>query len=376
MGISAFLSQPMAKEKDKIELKPVDENADVKLRFVRLHKNAAEEVEELPPVKVGVIPINARLEASPKEDLKIRSNEPDVGSLIERDIPMTEEPWDHEMLAEAKVPWGWVAVVACIFTVAILWSLINLNSGEENGDTLVKESISAREREMVEEMDATILIGALEAAVRGFFDARSIEEKLLHVRQSERVQPLMERFYAGSVPEPARVVSIVGMDPLTIDRHASFWMVVCELEGGLESQLLVEAVSEKEAKVDWETFVCYQPMAWDEFAGKRPGGYTGDFRVYVERDHFYSHEFSDSAAFESYRLTALNGEAVLFGYVPRGAGFAQQISELIEGQGGGSVPLILRLHVPQDVQSPRGVVIREIVNPRWVFIEPPVKQDP
>jgi hypothetical protein len=35
--------------------------------------------------------------------------------------------------------------------------------------------------------------------------------------------------------------------------------------------------------------------------------------VYVERDHFYSHEFSDSAAFESYRLTALNGEAVLFG---------------------------------------------------------------
>jgi hypothetical protein len=117
-------------------------------------------------------------------------------------------------------------------------------------------------------------------------------------------------------------------------------------------------------------------MAWDEFAGKRPGGYTGDFRVYVERDHFYSHEFSDSAAFESYRLTALNGEAVLFGYVPRGAGFARQISELIEGQGGGSGPLILRLHVPQDVQSPRGVVIREIVNPRWVFIEPPVKQDP
>jgi hypothetical protein len=373
MGISAFLSAPMAKEKDKIELKPVDEDAEVKLRFVRLHKDASEEVEELPPVKVGVIPTNARLEASSKDDLKIRSNEPDVGSLIERDMPVAEEPWEDEMNSEAKVPWGWVAVVACIFTVAISWSLINLNNGEENSGALVKESISAREKEIEEEMDAVILIGALEGAVRGFFDARSIEEKLLHVRQPERVQPLMERFYADSVPEPVRVVSIVGMDPLTIDRHASFWMVVCELEGGVERQLLVEAISEKEAKVDWETFVCYQPMGWDEFASKRPGGYTGDFRVYVEKDHFYSHEFSDSAALESYRLTALNGEAVLFGYVPRGAEFARQISELIDGQGSGSAPMILRLHVPQDVQSPRGVVIREMVNPRWVFLEPPVK---
>ncbi|MFM2197812.1 MAG: hypothetical protein RLZZ505_1244 [Verrucomicrobiota bacterium] len=376
MGISAFLSQPMAKEKDKIELRPVDEGAEEKLRFVRLHKDAAEEVEELPPVKVGVIPTNARLEASLKDDLKIRSNEPDVGSLIERDVPLSEEPWENQVVAETKVPWGWVAAVACIFTVAILWSLINLNRGEEQGRSLEEESLTAREKERVEEMDAEIMIGALERAVRGFFDARSTEEMLLHVRQADRVRPLLENYYADSVPEAVRVVNIMGMDPLTIERHASFWMVVCELENGVESQLLVEAISEKEAKVDWETFVCYQPMAWDEFASKRPGGYTGDFRVYVEKDFYHSHEFSDSASFESYRMTVLKGDSVLFGYVPRDGELAQRMSELIDGSDGGAVPLILRLHVPQGVQSPNGVVIREIVNPRWVFVETPAKKEP
>jgi hypothetical protein len=376
MGISAFLSPPMAKEKDKVELRPVDEDAGAKLRFVRLHRDAAEEVEELPPVKVGIVPASARLEAASKDELKIRSNEPDVGSLIERDLPVAEEPWDHQAVSEATFPWGWVAVVACIFTGAISWSLLNVNQGEERRRSLAEESLTARERDKAEEIDAETLIGSLEKAVRGFFDARSMEEMLIHVRHPDRVARLMERHYADGFPQAVRVLSIAGMDPLTIDRHASFWMVVCELEGGSVSQLLVEAVSETETKVDWETYVCYQAMAWDEFASTRPGGYTGDFRVYAEKDHFYSHEFSDSAAFESYRLTALNGEAVLFGYVPQGAEFARRMSELIDGQNGAPAPLILRLHVPQGVASPSGVVIRELVNPRWVFLESDAKGEP
>ena len=39
-----------------------------------------------------------------------------------------------------------------------------------------------------------------------------------------------------------------------------------------------------------------------------------DFRVYVEADNFYSHEFADSDQWMSFRLTALDSEETLFGY--------------------------------------------------------------
>jgi hypothetical protein len=133
----------------------------------------------------------------------------------------------------------------------------------------------------------------------------------------------------------------------------------------------VEARSPKDVKVDWESYVCYQPMAWDEFATARPAGYTGDFRLYAELDHFYSHEFSDAENFMSLRLTALNGEETLYGYAERGGELAGRIAELIAANGGGPTPLILRLHIPEGFSSRRGVVVRSLVCPRWVFVTDP-----
>lgn len=375
MGISAFLSLPMAKEKEKVELRAVDEDAESRARYVRLGKDAAEELEELPPVRVGrALPLG-RLDAATREELKTRSNEPDVGSLIEREITSSEDPWETPAVEGRTFPWGWVAVVACLFGAAIIWSLVNVNRAEERRQALTTEALAILEKEKQMDMDASDLIGALERVVRSFFDSRSVEEMRRFVRHPERVGPLMEGYYAAKAPVPVRVVRVLSLEPLTIDMRAAFWMVSCELEGGLQTQMLVEALSEKEARVDWETFVCYQPMEWDEFAKKRPGGYTGDFRVYAEKDHYYSHEFADSEAFDCYRLTALNGQETLYGYVNRSTDHARRIAELVSGREGVGVPMILRLYVPKGVSSPRGVVVLGLVGPRWLFVEEPGKDD-
>lgn len=362
----------MAKEKDKqkIELRPVDEEADTKVRFIRLGKEAVEEVEELPPVRVGdSTGSSATPQPASKEELKIRTKEPDVGSLIEKEALVTEETWDLADTQHRAFPWGWVALVACAFSVAILWSLSNLNQGHEKSALLAEETKSILNKERQEEIDAEMQVSAIENTARNFFDSRSVEEMLRFVRHPDRVRPLMESYYAAEAPKPVRIENFLSMAPLTIDNHGSFWMVSCQLEGGLHTQMMLESVSVKEAKVDWETFVCYQPMAWDEFAKNRPSGYKGDFRVYVEKDIFFSHEFSDSNAFDSYRLTTLNGEEVLFGYVPRGRGLGLQMEELMAGREGAPLPLILRLHIPKELKSPRGVVIQEIVSPRWFFVD-------
>ena len=362
----------MAKEKDKqkIELRPVDEESVAKLRYIRLSKDAVEEVEELPPVRVGDgTGSDLSAQSVSKDELKIRTNEPGIGSLIEKEAPLAEETWDSEVIEVRHFPWGWVALVACVFSGAILWSLSHLNESREKSVLLTQETNAILNKEKQEEIDAETQVSAIENTARDFFDARSVEEMLRYVRHPDRVRPLMESYYATGAPKPIRIEQFLSLSPLTIDNLGSYWMVSCQLEGDVQTQMMLESISVKEAKVDWETFVCYQPMAWDEFANERPGGYTGDFRVYVEKDVFHSHEFADSNAFDSYRLTALNGEEVLFGYVPRGRGLGFQMEQLTAGREGTPLPLILRLHIPKELKSPRGVVVQEIVSPRWFFLD-------
>ena len=379
MGISAFLVPTMAKakEKQKCELRPVDEEADTNHRFVRLEKNAVVEMEELPPVRVGgKSSHDLLLNPSGKEVLRTRSVEPNVSSLIEREAQVMEEPWDTAAATGQTFAWGWVALVAGVFAAAILWSLTNLNKAGDESEVLDRTTQSIIEKEKQEEIDAETQVSTIERAVRHFFDSRSVEEMLRYVRHPERVRPLMEGYYAESALKPLRIERFLSLEPLTIDHSASYWAVFCELEGAVQSQLILESASVNEAKVDWETFVCYQPMDWDEFAKSRPEGYTGDFRVYVEKDQLHSHEFSDSSTFDCYRLTALNGDEVLFGYLPRGLALGLRLDKLTAGNENQGVSMLLRLHVPKDIESPRGVVIKEIVSLRWFFTDNPKEEGP
>jgi hypothetical protein len=371
MCICALIPLPMAKEKEKLEIKLVDEEEESVFRYVRLHKDEVEEIEERPPLKLSDVAYSAHQYAASKEAMKTRSIEPDLGVLIEKESLVEEEPWEAQLHSRASFPWGWAVLAVCAFTGAILWSLFRVKEGEEKRQTLVNELVAIQDKDRNEEISAELQIDTLEVAVRNFFDSRSIEEMLEYVRHPERVRPLMEKHYAGKMPKAVRVESIIALDPLTIDKRASFWMISCRLAGGEKTQLLAEAVSDKEAKIDWETYVCYQPMAWDEFADSRPKGFTEDFRVYVERDNFYSHEFADYEKFDSYRLTALNGESVLFGYVPRGSELSRRILELFDQKPAWQAPMILKLHIPEDLASPRGVIIQDLVSPRWAFVDPP-----
>jgi hypothetical protein len=112
-------------------------------------------------------------------------------------------------------------------------------------------------------------------------------------------------------------------------------------------------------------------MPWDDFAEQRPTGSSHDFRVYVEKDNFYSHEFSNAGQWLCFRLTALKGENTLFGYAPAGSDCAQEMLRQIELGGRGKISLILRLSIPEGIESRNGVVIEKLLSSRWIYIDPP-----
>lgn len=360
-----------------MELRLVDEDTRPDTTYIRLGKDAVEVVEDLPPVRLGTDASTGKTDAAGRDELKTRSNEPDVRSLIEMDIlPTTSEPWETKSAEAPRLLWGWVAVIACLFGGAIIWSLVNVNRAEEQLNVSSQGALAILEKDKQEEFEAITMIDTLDRTVRDFFDARSVDEMLRFVRHPERVRPLMERYYADKAPQPKRVLELLSMEPFTIDKRANFWMVSCDLKDQERTHMLLEALSDKEAKVDWETFVCYQPMAWDEFARTRPGDYTGDFRVYVQKDNFHSHEFADSEVYDCYRLTALNSEETLYGYVERESALASRMAELTANRPDSPLPLMLRLHLPDGLDSTRGLHVRELVNPRWLFVEDPGIKEP
>jgi hypothetical protein len=148
-------------------------------------------------------------------------------------------------------------------------------------------------------------------------------------------------------------------------------VVLITLDSGLEGKLVVEVNNPRDAKVDWETFVCWQPMEWDRFVKDRPEGYRGDFRVFVERDQFYNYEFADSEKYQAYRITALNSQEVMFGYAPRNGEIYQVIDQLLTRNNNQKVPMLLRLHLKEGLKSKSGVVIDGIVAKQWLLVESP-----
>jgi hypothetical protein len=139
----------------------------------------------------------------------------------------------------------------------------------------------------------------------------------------------------------------------------------------VNQKLIIEIDPAGKPLIDWETLVCYQPMPWDRFASERPAGSSMDFRVYVERDTFFSHEFSDADQWLCFRLTALEAEESMFGYVRADSEEARTLLEALVKNGGGRASMILRLGIPERLQSRQGVVIEKVLSARWIYIDPP-----
>ena len=148
-------------------------------------------------------------------------------------------------------------------------------------------------------------------------------------------------------------------------------MTSVELANQITRVVVIEIDAQGEPRIDWETLVCYQPMKWDDFATRRPVGISYDFRVYLERDHFFSHEFVRSEEWNCFRLTALDSDETLFGYAKVNEQVSQDILASLEQNQGEKASVIIRVSIPENLQSRRGVVIEKLISHRWLYLDPP-----
>ena len=373
----------MAHGEKRFQLRPVDDDEPAhEETVIRLH-HGDEPVPtmlpvERPPKRKAAEPSH-RLAIPDKDSVEVRTHQPDIEHILtgaEADEETLEHAWGSESERRNPIPWGWFALIGFALVGAVIWGASSLQQGEEQIREIRTEVADRFVEEEAEEREAAELIDRIETSIRSMFAATSVDEMAKWVRQPDRVAPLMRKYYGDRPFEPQPLQRIASLQPITLERRADFWAARVILEGTGKRDVLVEANPGHRARVDWETFVCYQPIPWDEFATERPRGRSFDFRVDVEPDLLYSHEFANSDEWASFRLTALDSTETLFGYARVSSAEAQEILRMFQEKGGRPVSLILRLSIPEGLTSPRGVVIEKVLSRHWVYLESPETPSP
>ena len=377
----------MARDEKVPQLRTVDDEPEVPSPVIRLgDRETLREVPDQRPLRLGPVPElieeapaedeSRRLAVPSKEEVELRTHQPGIEVLIENDAAnpeLLEKGWGEASETRSPIPWGWFALIGLAIAGAVIWSATHVRQADVTADQIRVETESALLDEQQEEREAARLVERIESCIKRYFATTSVESRVRLVRHPERVGPMMKAYYGKQPVAAERVKSIRMLQPLTLDQRGDFWMASVAMEGGTTRSLIIQASDEIEPKIDWETLVCYQPMAWDEFVTRAPTSTSLDFRVYVEPDTFHSHEFADTDKWTSFRLTALDSEEPLFGYAQADSAAEQALLQVLQTSVGRRASVILRLVVPEGLRARRSAVIEKVVNHRWLFIDPPAE---
>lgn len=365
----------MAREKKKLELKQVDDATDEDAPIIRLGNHETQPREK--PVRLVLqetAQISQRLDVPAREEVESRTHQPGVEELIERpggNPDFLEEAWSKNSFHRQNVPWGWFMLIGTLVAGGVIWSLNGVKKADVHAKEIRVTTESIIGKDAREDKEAGDLIVRIDAATRKFFDTTDVEELVHQVRHPERVAPLMRGFYHSRTIPAHGVRRTKLLQPVTLGTRGNFWMETVELGNHESHNLLIEISPSGEPRIDWETLVCYQPMEWDKFVTERPAGSSLDFRVYAEQDNFFSHEFSDNNVWNCFRLTTLDSDETLFGYAKKDEQVSRDILEILNLSQGRRASIILRINIPEGLQSRRGVVIESMLSPRWLLLDPP-----
>ncbi|WP_133797018.1 hypothetical protein [Prosthecobacter fusiformis] len=109
----------------------------------------------------------------------------------------------------------------------------------------------------------------IEAALRSFFQATTIEGKLAFSRDPDRVRPLMQQYYAASRIQPRQVSGLGNCQSVSEKGHRLGYIQV-RFSPGEPLSIIVEEDAEGRFRADWESLVLYGEMTWQDFLSQKP----------------------------------------------------------------------------------------------------------
>lgn len=198
------------------------------------------------------------------------------------------------------------------------------------------------------------------AAVQGFLGAGAAGERLRYVFDAERAQPRMARFYGEQKGEDPKVVAWeVGA---ARENGVTAWFPVTFVEGGGGRTTIAVMESEEGCTVDWENFVSYGEVSWEEFLKNRreqPEAMRVFLRVAGEGDGV-----AGVSGFRAFRVRHRDGAEEMTAWVSEGSRVLLVLGEVIAGRPGW-VSANAYLSFSEGGVGPEGMRIDDLVRNRW-----------
>lgn len=205
-------------------------------------------------------------------------------------------------------------------------------------------------------------VAQVEDFLKGVFAAKTVDELLPYVKPVENIREKMVRFYKGEklTHSPFKSLSKVTNSA----DYPGYVTMLCQTED-YNNQVGVLKYSRDEILLDWESFVAFSDMTWEELAEKKP---TESVRVRVtaKRAYYYNNEFTDENQWQAVSLISPNEEDPIYGYVEKGSATAYRLFSFGNSD---NRQVILDIYYPKDSKKGDQVFIDKIVEQGWVIIE-------
>jgi hypothetical protein len=148
-----------------------------------------------------------------------------------------------------------------------------------------------------------------------FLQANTIEALLPLVRHPQVTAGRMKELYpTGKLTAPG--ISKFNAAELLSSEGKIFSTLVTT--GDFQTREMAFEETPDGIKVDWESWVGWSDMPWQDFRTMRPDS-PKVFRVILEPVAYYNFGFGDEEKWQSYRLISPDGEQSIYGYVAKGS---------------------------------------------------------
>ncbi|MGK0188678.1 MAG: hypothetical protein ACI9R3_004490 [Verrucomicrobiales bacterium] len=221
-------------------------------------------------------------------------------------------PWERDgtrISGEKHNRYAWLTVVIISVLSLILLARVVYLLAHLSQESPTLSTTEAVERSPLEVDPLSIAKRTLVKA----FATSSVEQLLDYVRHPDRVAPLMEDYYARRPFAHLKIDANQGanlrLQPFNM-KGREFWIAKITDEAGIQQSVVLEE-SDNTFKLDWETYVHYNPIDWSTYVDSRPSGIYS-FRCYAELGEDFRTSVDQGESFWI-RLTSKDSDRTLRG---------------------------------------------------------------
>ena len=260
---------------------------------------------------------------------------------------------------------GGVGLFAMLVLGVIVVLLGGFNEKPHAPDGVPREVVKAPKVTLtpaVQRSEAALVSDA-EALARKFLLATRVEEILPLIRNPERLESRIRQYY------PDGKIAALGLSQFNTSGSPSKQGMIYSFSittRDQEEKAIAFIDGPQGLKIDWESWVGWSEMPWQDFLSKKP--ITSQvFRVTLAVIEYYNFDFKDEVKWQSYRLESPDQGFSIYGYVEKGSLLDKQIQPTGDAK---VVPLMVSLKFPEHSRSSNQVMIERLVCEGWVESEP------